>query len=59
MKIVEGDTFYSYYILYQYFENSKIRQKFKNNSIVKKAQAIMLISHRRVLHNFKTIEGKL
>ena len=27
MKIVEGDTFYSYYILYQYFENSPKIQK--------------------------------
>ena len=34
MKIVGGDTFYSYYILYQYF---KIRQKFKNSPYVKKS----------------------
>ena len=34
----------------------KIRQKFKNIPIVKKAQAVMLISFRRVLYNFKTIE---
>ena len=37
MKIVGTDTFHSYYILYQYFKNSKIRQQLKNNSIVKKS----------------------
>ena len=34
---------------------SKNRQKFKNTPIVKKAQAVMLISYRRALYNFKTI----
>ena len=37
MKIVLGDAFYSYYILYHYFKISKIRQKFKNSPIVKKS----------------------
>ena len=39
IKIVGEEAFYSYYILYHYFKISKIRQKFKNCSIVKKAQA--------------------
>ena len=37
IKTVGGDAFYSYYILYHIFKNSKIRQKFKNNLIVKKS----------------------
>ena len=36
IKIVGEDAFYSYYILYHYFKISKIRQKFKNDQIVKK-----------------------
>ena len=35
IKTVGEDAFYSYYILYHYFKISKIRQKFKNNLIVK------------------------
>ena len=54
MKIVGGDTFYSYYTLYQYF---KIKKKIKNTpSFKKKPQAVFLISYRRALYNFKTIE---
>ena len=37
IKTVGVDAFYSYYILYHYFKISKIRQKFKNNLIVKKS----------------------
>ena len=37
IKTVGEDAFYSYYILYHYFKISKIRQKFKNNPIVKKS----------------------
>ena len=37
IKAVGEDAFYSYYILYHYFKNSKIRQKFKNATIVKKS----------------------
>ena len=37
IKTVGGDAFYSYYILYHYFKISKIRQKFKNSSSVKKS----------------------
>ena len=37
IKTVGEDAFYSYYILYHYFKNSKIRQKLKNASIVKKS----------------------
>ena len=36
LKTVGEDAFYSYYILYHYFKILKIRQKFKNNLIVKK-----------------------
>ena len=39
IKTVGEEAFYSYYILYHYFKISKIRQKFKNSPIVKKAQA--------------------
>ena len=39
IKTVGEEAFYSYYILYHFFKISKIRQKFKNSSIVKKAQA--------------------
>ena len=35
IKTVGEEAFYSYYILYDYFKISKIRQKFKNSSIVK------------------------
>ena len=34
---VGGDAFFNYYMLYHYFKISKIRQKFKNNPIVKKS----------------------
>ena len=37
MKIVGGDTLCSYYMLYQYFKISKIRQNFKNDPIAKKS----------------------
>ena len=37
IKTVGDEAFYSYYILYHYFKISKIRQKFKNSPIVKKA----------------------
>ena len=37
IKTVGLDAFYSYYILYHYFKISKIRQKFKNDLIVKKS----------------------
>ena len=41
----------------QIFQDSKIRQKFKNSpSVKKKAQTVFLISYRRALYNFKTIE---
>ena len=39
IKTVGEEAFYSCYIIYHYFKISKIRQKFKNSSIVKKAQA--------------------
>ena len=38
-KTVGEEAFYSYYILYHYFRISKIRRKFKNSPIVKKAQS--------------------
>ena len=37
MKTVGEEAFYNYYILYHYFKNSKIRQKFKNSPIVKQS----------------------
>ena len=37
IKTVGEEAFYSYYILYHYFKISKIPQKFKNCSIVKKS----------------------
>ena len=37
MKTVGEDAFCSYYISYNYFKISKIRQKFKNKPIVKKS----------------------
>ena len=37
IKSVGEEAFYSYYILYHYFKISKIRQKLKNGSIVKKS----------------------
>ena len=43
IKTVGGEAFYSYYILYDYFKISKIRQNFKNSSIVKKAQPRWMI----------------
>ena len=52
MKIVGGDTFYSYYILYKYFQ---IRKFAKNSNIIrssKKAQAVFPIFDKRALHNF-------
>ena len=39
IKTVGGDAFYSHYISYHYFKISKNRQKLKNSSMVKKAQA--------------------
>ena len=36
MKTGGEDAFYSYYILYHYLKNSKIRQKYKNRLIVNK-----------------------
>ena len=36
IKTVREEAFYSYYIIHHYFKISKIRQKFKNSSIVKK-----------------------
>ena len=38
---------------------SKIRQKIKVESIVRKEQAITPVSYRKTLHNFKTIKWKL
>ena len=38
---------------------SKIRQKIKIESIVKKEQAITPVSYRKALHNFITIKWKL
>ena len=37
IKTVGEEEFYSYYILYNYFKISKIRQKFKKSPIVKKS----------------------
>ena len=37
IKTVEVDAFYRHYVLYHYFKISKIRQKFKNNPIVKRS----------------------
>ena len=37
IKTVGEEAFYSYYIPYNYFKIWKIRQKFKNNPIVKKS----------------------
>ena len=37
IKTVGEEAFYSYYILYDYFKTSKIRQKIKNSPIVKKS----------------------
>ena len=37
IKTVGVYAFYSYYTLYHYFKISKIRQKFKNNLIIKKS----------------------
>ena len=37
IKTVGEDAFCSYYISYNYFKISQIRQKFKNNPIVKKS----------------------
>ena len=37
IKTVGVEAFYSYYILYDYFKISKIRQKFKNSPIVEKS----------------------
>ena len=45
IKNVGDEAFHSYYILYHYFKISKIRQKFKNGPIVKKAQARLVISY--------------
>ena len=45
IKTVGEEAFYSYYILYHYFKISKIRQKFKNSLIVKKAQPRWGISY--------------
>ena len=50
------DAFFSYYILYHYFKVSKIRQKFKNSPIVKKAQARLLISYLMPVWSLKTIQ---
>ena len=36
IKTVGEEAFYNYYILYDYFKISKIRQKFKNSPIIKK-----------------------
>ena len=47
MKTVGEDTFYSYYILYQYFKISRIRQKFKNSLIVKKSTSHLA----HIIHN--------
>ena len=45
IKTVGEDAFYNYYILFHYFKISKIRHKFKNSWIVKKAQAGLVISY--------------
>ena len=37
IKTVGEEAFYSYYISYHYFKISKIRQKFKNSTIVKRS----------------------
>ena len=37
IKTIGEEAFYSYYMLYHYFKISKIHQKFKNSSIVKKS----------------------
>ena len=42
-----------YYIIFQ-----KCVKFAKNWSIVKKAQTVVLVSYKRTLHNFKTIEFK-
>ena len=49
------DAFFSYYMLYHYFKISKIRQKFKNSPIVKKAQARLLI-YLMPVWNLNTIQ---
>ena len=41
IKTVGEDAFCSYYISYNYFQISQIRQKFKNNPIVKKCTSQM------------------
>ena len=45
IKTVGEEAFYSYYILDHYFKISKIRQKFWNSLIVKKAQPRGVISY--------------
>ena len=58
--MVGADTFY---INIYYTITSKIPKIRKKNSKLfwssKKAQAVMLVSYRRTLYNFKTIEWKL
>ena len=59
MKTVGEEAFYNYYILNHYFKISKIRQKFKNSPIVKKAQPSWVISYLIHVCNMKTIRLKL
>ena len=59
IKTVGEEAFYSYYILYHYFKISKIRQKFKNSPILKKAQPMWVISYLIHVCNMKTIRLKL
>ena len=42
MKTVGADAFITYHISYHYFKISKIRKKFKNGPIIKKAQAMRI-----------------
>ena len=58
IKTVGVEAFYSYYILYHYFKISKIRQKFKNTPIVKKAQTRLVISCLMPVCNLRTIRLK-
>ena len=59
IKTVGGDAFYSYYTLYNYFKNFKIRQKYKNSPIVKKTQARLVTSYLIPVLNLEAIQPKL
>ena len=54
IKTVGEEAFYSYYILYHYFKNSKIRQKFKNCLIVKKSTSQVIYIKLDACVNFES-----